>query len=123
MSIAEFSLVKKVPLEITRSSGGGKRINGVWVESPTETLTIQANVQPFSDYQTMLLPEGERTKNWLWVFSATNLFQRKEGSFPKEGDKFQWNGEWYLVMKTQTYQMSVRDHVEAKAARIELTPN
>lgn len=123
MSIAEFTLVKKIPLVLTRSSGPGHHEDGEWIPGETSEITIQANVQPFSDYQVMILPESDRTKNWVWVFSASNMFQKKEGSVAREGDKFQWNGEWYEIMKTQTFQMGVRDHTEAKAARIELTPN
>jgi hypothetical protein len=123
MSIAEFTLVKKVPLLLTRSSGPGHHEDGEWIPGETSEITIQANVQPFSDYQVMILPESDRTKNWVWVFSATTMFQKKEGSVAREGDKFRWNGEWYEIMKTQTFQMGVRDHTEAKAARIEISPS
>lgn len=123
MTVAQFSLVKKVPLQLTRTVSAGHREDGDWVEGETSVVTIQANVQPFSDYQVYILPEADRSKNWLWVFSSSNMFQKKEGAVAREGDRFIWNGEWYEVMKTQTFEMRVRDHTEAKAARIELTPN
>lgn len=123
MSVAEFSLVKKIPLVLTRTVSPGRHQEGEWIPGEVAEVTIQANVQPFSDYQVMILPESDRTKNWVWVFSASNMFQKKEGAVAREGDKFQWNGEWYEVMKTQTFQMTVRDHTEAKCCRIELSPN
>lgn len=123
MSIAQFSLVKEVPLELTRTISPGRFFEGDWIEGETSTIVIQANVQPFSDYQVYILPEADRTRNWLWVFSASNMFQKKEGAVAREGDKFTWNGELYEVMKTQTYPMGVRDHTEAKCARVEISPN
>lgn len=122
MSIAEFSLVKKTPLTIYRQSPGSY-VDGDWVEGSEVTVDIQANVQPFSDYQIMMLPEADRTKNWVWVFTSSEIRALKEGSGGWAADEFIWNDERYKVMKVQRYQMTVRDHWEIKAARIELTPN
>lgn len=122
MTIAQFSLVKKIPVDITRSSPGSY-VAGEWVPGSTSIITIQANVHPFTDYQVMILPESDRTKSWLWVFSASELRQKKEGSSGYNGDRFTWNGEVYEVMKTQKYEMTVQDHFEAKAVRVELSPN
>lgn len=121
MTTAQFSLVKKIPLDITRQIAGSY-VDGEWIEGATSIVTVQANVHPFSDYQVMLLPEADRTKSWLWVFSASELRSKKEGAGGTGADRFTWNGETYEIMKTQRYQMGVSDHYEAKAARIEKTP-
>ena len=122
MSIAEFTLVRKTPVVITRQAAGSF-VDGDWVEGAETTVTIQANVHPFTDYQVSIMPESDRSKEWLWFFTAEEIRQKKEGSAGYGADRFTWNGEVYEIMKTQRYQMQVRDHWEGKAARIELTPN
>ena len=122
MSIPRFSLVKKLPLDIVRE-GQGRYVRGEWVEGEKGIVTIQANVQPFSDYQTMMLPEADRSKSWLWVFTASELRIKKEGADAHGPDRFQWECEWYECIKVARYKMGILDHVECKAARIELTPN
>ena len=122
MSVAGFLLVKKTPLTLFRSSQGSY-VDGEWVEGSESNVDIEANVQPFSDYQYMILPESDRTKQWVWVFTSSEIRTLKEGSGGWAADEFVWNGERYKVMKTQRFQMTVQDHYEAKCVRIELTPN
>lgn len=122
MSIAQFSLVKKTPVTILRHAEGSY-IDGEWVEGGEVSVVIQANVHPFSDYQVMMLPESDRTKSWLWLFTSDLVRQKKEGVGGYGADRFMWDGDLYEIMKTENYRMTVVDHREAKCARIELTPN
>lgn len=122
MSIAQFSLVNKIPLVITRQEPM-KYVGGRPVPGESTQVEILANVQPFSDYQVYILPESDRSRNWVWVFSASELRPKKEGESGHGADRFTWNGELYEVMKSQRFQMRVRDHYEIKAARVSLTPN
>lgn len=124
MSIAQFSLVRKVPVTILRRSQDvydddtGKVVKGV-----EEQVIIQANVHPFSDYQVSILPESDRTRSWLWVFTSDLIRSKKEGPNGHGPDIFEWDGDMYEVMKTQNFKMGVQDHREAKAAKIGPTPN
>lgn len=124
MSIAQFSLVRKVPVTILRRSQDvydddtGKIVKGV-----EEQVVIQANVHPFSDYQVSILPESDRTRSWLWVFTSDLIRSKKEGPDGHGPDIFEWDGDMYEVMKTQRFSMSISDHWEAKCARVNLTPN
>ncbi len=120
MSIAQFSLVKKTPVDILRHAEGSY-VDGDWIEGAETTVTIQANVHPFSDYQVSIMPESDRTKSWLWLFTSSVVRQKKEGSYG--ADRFMWQGDLYEIMKVQTYVMTVQDHHEAKCARVELSPN
>lgn len=124
MSIAQFSLVKKTPVDILRHAEGSF-VDGDWVEGAETTVTIQANVHPFSDYQVMMLPESDRTKSWLWLFTSDLVRQKKEGPIGVGygADRFMWQGDLYEIMKVETYVMSVVDHRECKCSRVELTPN
>jgi len=122
MSIAQFSLVRKTPVTILRHSQG-YYLNGDWVEGVEQQVVIQANVHPFSDYQVMLLPESDRTKSWMWLFTADLVRQKKEGVGGWGADRFMWDGDLYEVMAVQNFRMGVVDHREIKAGRVEVTPN
>lgn len=124
MSVAQFSLVKKTPVDILRHAEGSF-VDGDWVEGAETTVTIQANIHPFSDYQVMMLPESDRTKSWLWLFTSDLVRQKKEGPLGVGygADRFVWDGDLYEIIKTENYRMTVVDHREAKCARVEITPN
>jgi len=123
MSIAEFSLVRKVPVTLLRHTAGSY-IDGEWVEGVETTVDIMANVHPFTDYQVSIMPESDRSKSWLWMFTSSEVRVKKEGSADPHGaDRFYWDGDLYEAMKSQKYSMSIRDHWEIKATRVELTPN
>lgn len=122
MSVAQFSLVKKTPVTILRHAQGSY-VDGEWVEGAETSVVIQANVHPFSDYQVSIMPESDRSKSWLWLFTSSEVRQKKEGPSGTGGDRFVWQGELYEILKTQCYSMTVVDHWEAKCARVELTPN
>jgi hypothetical protein len=122
MSQAQFSLVKKVPVTILRHSQGSF-VDGDWVEGTETVVPILANGQPFTDYQVSILPESDRTRSWMWLFTSDPVRQKKEGSSGYGADRFMWEGDLYEVMKIQHYSMSIRDHFEAKCARVEVTPN
>lgn len=122
MSVAQFSLVKKTPVTILRETQGSF-IDGDWVEGTQTSVDILANVHPFTDYQVSLMPESDRSKDWVWLFTSSLVQQKKEGSNGNGADRFMWLGDMYEVMKTQRYVMQVQDHVEAKCVRIEITPN
>lgn len=124
MSVAQFSLVKKTPVTILRETQGSF-VDGDWVEGTQTSVDILANVHPFTDYQVSLMPESDRSKSWIWLFTSSLVRQKKEGSSGSGNgaDRFMWQGDLYEIMKTQCYSMTVQDHWEAKCARIEITPN
>lgn len=124
MSIAEFSLVRKTPVVITRQAAGSY-VEGEWIEGAETSLVIQANIHPFTDYQVSIMPESDRTKSWVWMFTSSEVRSKKEGpsGVAHGADRFMWEGDLYEAMKIQKYSMSVQDHFEIKASRVELTPN
>lgn len=124
MSIAQFTLVRKTPVTILRHSAGRYDDDtGKWIEGVEEQVVIQANVHPFSDYQVSILPESDRTRSWMWVFTSDLIRSKKEGVDGYGADRFVWDGDLYELMKIQSFKMGVRDHFEGKAARVELSPN
>ena len=128
MSIPGFLLTKSVPVTIKRRTAGSY-VNGDWVEGTTVDVVIQANVQPARDHEIMMLPESERSKEWLKIYSASEIRAQIEGVGGHDSDEFDWesmeDGKVYRfkVMKVRRYKMSILDHWRGMAVRLEITPN
>lgn len=119
-----FLLTKYVDLDIIRSNGQAEYSDttGLPVPVGTTTVTIKANVQPFKDSQTMMLDAAERTREWLMVYSESEVRKLKEGEDGWDADTFIWEGRLYEVMQVQCYKMGILNHWEAKAALASPTP-
>ena len=122
MSIAEFTLVNKIPLTILRHSQGSY-VDGDWVEGTEQQIVIKGNYHPFSDYQVMMLPESDRTRSWMWLFTADLVRSKREGVGGWDADRVVLDGDLYEAMASQKFSMKVRDHYEIKLARVERTPD
>lgn len=122
MSVAQFSLVNKIPLTILRHSPGSF-VKGDWVEGAEQQVTIMGNYHPFSDYQVVRMPEADRTKSWMWLFTTDLIRSKKEGAEGYGADRVYLDGDLYEVTATQKFSMGIRDHFEGKLVRVELSPN
>lgn len=56
-----------------RYSAGSRASTGYWVEGSSTDSSIVASVQPASGEELQVLPEGERTKRAIRVYTATEL--------------------------------------------------
>lgn len=118
----KFLLTKTVPVDIYRTTASTYSF-GELVPGTTTVVPRDLNVQPLKDDELMLLPEADRTKDWLKVYSAEDLRNAQEGTNGWSADEFVWQGYRYKVMKVKSYNMGTLNHYRALAARIELTPN
>lgn len=117
-----FRFTGFVMLPVTRRSKGDY-VDGEWVEGAPTVLSIKCNVQPLKPSELMVLPESDRTREWLKVYSAEELRTAQEGEGGWDADEFIWNGYKYRVMKDYNFQMGVLDHWKAWAARVPVTPD
>jgi hypothetical protein len=114
-------LTGKVTVDVKRSEGGS-RVKGVWVNNAPTTISIEANIQPvLKGTDTLLVPEGDRSKEIIKIYTTTLLKSRVEGTTSNQGDVVEWDGKHFEVMKVIEYQMGVLNHVKAIAVRRELT--
>lgn len=113
-----FRLTNSTSVKVVRPSVT-TYVNGRPVEGTPTEYTVQANVQPLKPYELMLLPETDRTKEWIRLYSDLDQDIRpaKEGEEGWEADSVEWNGFVYKVMKQETWQMGVLDHYKTYAAR------
>lgn len=111
----------QVEITVNRSSGG-TWVKGVYRPNASAPVVIKANIQPIlKSTETMLMPEGDRSKEMIKVYTVAPLIQRTEGVSPLQGDTFVFDGKTWEVMKVISYKMGVLDHFKSICVRRELT--
>jgi hypothetical protein len=104
----------RVPLVLSRpSQTGGGYVNGTWVESESDPITIAANVQPVGYKETMIVAEADRSKKMLKVYSPDVIYSEEENV--NGPDEFEWEGDTFRVMKVLNYSMGILNHFKAIA--------
>ena len=105
-----------------RRSVAGSRVKGVYVSPPPKRISISANIQPMiKSTDTMMLPEGDRSKEAIKIYTTTALFSVREGTNSVVADVIEWQGSEWEIVKVVHYQMGVLDHFKALAVRKELS--
>lgn len=115
-------LVGSTTLEVIRRSAK-TMVRGRPVDGVETTIEIVCNVQPIlKSSDTMLIPEGDRSKACLKVYTKGDpMLSLKEGGNGYDADRFYWQGDLYEVMKVINYDMGVLNHYKAICMRVELT--
>lgn len=116
-----FTLTKKLPITILRKTEG-EWVKGRWVEGKTEELEIEASVQPMRGHELVVLPEADRTKDSIKVYSVERLRTVEEVK-QEEADVVVWEGKHYRAIKTMTYKMGVLNHTKTVCVRYPTTPD
>lgn len=116
-----FLLTKKVSIKVERFAPG-TWVNGRWVEGTKTTSYINANVQPLKGSELLALPESDRTKESIKVYS-TEVLNTVDEVGQESADIITWNTKRYKAIKTQTYQMGVLDHTKTICYRLPVTPD
>jgi hypothetical protein len=111
-----FQLTHKIPISISRVTPGAY-VGGRWVEGTPLPIEIQGNLQPLRFHEIMQLPESDRTKEWIKVYSAEEMYTSVEGVDGRQADIIHWEGKDYKVMRCRHYVMGVLDHFHSLAAR------
>lgn len=124
MSLPQFTLTGRLPITVYRK-GKDTIVKGRPVPAVETSFVVEANVQPFNYRDLMVLPESDRTKEWIKVYVATSEILRtaRQGSDGYDADEVLWNGERFKVMRLQSYAMGILDHVRALCARVEISAN
>lgn len=119
VSTPPFQLTRKTLIDVERAGTGGYHDeNGRWVPAPRVVLSVEANVQPAKGYDLLIVPEADRSEEWIKVYTAETLYTLYEGAGGFEADVVIWNNKRYQVKTTHTYQMGVLDHTKALAVRL-----
>lgn len=97
----------------------GSRVSGRYVAGASTSTTIRGSVQPLSGKETQTLPEGERRRDWLKVYTHTELVPvDQHGGAATSGDRLVIDGITYEV-RTTARQRSVIPHYRAFVVRVQ----
>ena len=99
--------------------GAGSYVDGVWTLAADTTKTIKANVQPVRGHELVSLPEADRSREWIKVYTTGNVRGIQEGDLGGTSpDILVWDGRTFEVKQVSTYKMGVLDHTKIIAGRI-----
>jgi len=109
----------KTPIVITRPAAGGTYdARGFYVGGgAASTINTTASVQPASSKDLLLLPEGERTRETIKVYTGTELFTANIAA-SRPADRLAYDGRVFEIMNVSTYKMGQLDHTKALASAV-----
>lgn len=98
----------------------GEYIDGHYMPGEESIFEIVASVQPLSPYEILQLPEGQRTKEAVKIYTTAGLRQTIESQKVK-GDRISYKGRLYEVQKVSTWEMFTDiPHFKAIAVMVEV---
>ena len=87
--------------------GNGHYENGYWVQEAPTKFDIIGSAQPLSPRESLLLPEGDRVKEWLKIYTKTELkSHRKDECTLVTADRVIINSKKYVVMKVWPFDLA-----------------
>lgn len=115
-----FTTLGKKLHRVIRTSGTGDYIDGEYIESPSEIVIIKANIQPsMASYRTQLLPEGDRNKEAITIFSNDWLYTARSAvENPLPCDLVVYRGAMWEVVVSRPYG-NFGEHCEALAIKLD----
>ena len=113
------NLGKRVHQVTRQVDDSGKWVDGEWVQADRAIISIYANIQPsLLSYQSKMLPESEREKEAIAIFSNHHLYTARTGSVPLEADLIFYRGAYWKVVVSKPYN-NFGEHCEAIAIRLD----
>lgn len=98
--------------------GSGYAANGVSVKGQATTMQIYAVIEPLRPREIMILPEGERTREYVRVYTETQLVTADE-SAQTMGDRVDYNGREYEVQQCEIWNDGEDTFYKAIAVLVE----
>lgn len=108
-----FAVFRK-PVTVNRP-GAGSYVDGFWQQGAPSQLTIQASVQPASQDDMELLPEGRRITGGYRLYTNDTL---NLASGTQNADRVVINGADYEVMAEADWSNGIIPHKSYLVARV-----
>ena len=104
---------------VIRVNGTGEYVDGEYVEAIEELVKIRANIQPsMASYRTQLLPQGDRNKEAITIYSNDWLYTARSGTTPAlPCDLVVYRGAKWEVVVARPYG-NFGEHCEALAIKL-----
>lgn len=104
-----------VDYTITRPAVGSRNEDtGSWEEAAATTFTSKMTVRSLTSYELANVPEGERGKEGVSIFSHGAISGGDEAT-GRRGDTFTWGGRTYRVKRVDNRSAGIIPHYEAVA--------
>ena len=87
---------------VLRSQGSWN--NGVWNPGTPQQVTLYGAIQPASEKETRVLPEGDQIVAAIKVYCTSPLYTTQVSPTAATSDLVVWNGENYRVLKLLPWQ-------------------
>lgn len=92
------SLIARFGRPVTvQTSPAGSYVDGIWVEPVRTNMTVIASVQPMTAKEVLLLPEGDRQKEAMKLYSTYRFKTQKDGEM-ETSDYVIIDGRTYMVI-------------------------
>jgi hypothetical protein len=90
------------PITVIRETKSGSYVRGIWTPGKASEFEIQATVEPLDGQDLLLIPEGERTKEMIRIYSELELKTADEAC-ARKADVVRYQGKLYEVHKVKTW--------------------
>lgn len=116
MTVFNPSITGKVTLTGTRFASGFHNSNGRYEEGINIPISFEANHQPVSGRELLLVPEAERVKDVRKIYTSFTL---RTARVPNRtlADEVVIDNLLYQVFQVETYNMGVLNHTKAIVIR------
>jgi len=98
-------------------SAAGVYTSGKWVPGAESTIDLVGSAQPATPNELLQLPEGDRTRATIAVWTNTALYTANEGTATPP-DRIVWAGEQWEVQKVNQWDLGLA-HCHVLATRVE----
>lgn len=95
-----------ISLQVIRETKRGSYVLGVWQGGQTSQIEILATVEPLDGNEIMLMPEGERTKEMIRIYSQQELFTADEQR-SRKADIVCYEGRLFEVHKVKRWTQMI----------------
>lgn len=104
---------------VIRVNGTGEYVDGEYINAIPEEVTIRANIQPaMSSFRTQLLPEGDRNKEAITIYSNDWLYTARSGTdVTLPCDLVLYRGAKWEVVVSRPYG-NFGEHTESLAIKL-----
>ncbi|QGH73840.1 tail tube completion protein [Vibrio phage vB_VhaM_VH-8] len=110
---------------VIRVNGTGEYVDGEYVEAQEELIKIRANIQPsMASYRTQLLPQGDRNKEAISIYSNDWLYTSRSGTTGIDGTSSSLNSDLVIYRGAKWEVVVARpygnfgEHCEALAIKL-----
>lgn len=119
MSTIPLQATGKITIVVNRTAIGSY-IGGRYVDGTVTSIPIEANVQPVNAKELLNLPEAQRSRDVIKIYTSFELKAAREGVVSTKADLIVYDGSTWQVHSSDTYKMGILNHTKALAFKLDI---